>query len=268
MEIIGEKINTSRKEVAAAVQGRDAAFIQELARKQAEAGADYLDVNSGLALYPEEEAEDFSWLVPTIQEVVETPLCIDSTRPQAIAAALELCRGQSMINSVNGDPESLASILPLAARHGSKVIAIPASREGGIPATSEGRVAIARTIAAEAQRHGVALGSVYFDPLVLSISTNHDNGLLFLQTLTALKQEFPEARTVSGLSNVSFGLPRRGVLNRSFLALALGRGMDAAILDPTDRKLMALARATATLLGEDAHCAGYLRAFREGRLDP
>jgi 5-methyltetrahydrofolate--homocysteine methyltransferase len=267
MEIIGEKINTTRKAVEAAVRQRDAAFIQDLARRQAEAGAAFLDVNSGLPLDPEEEAADFEWLVPLIQEAADIPLCLDTAHPKVIEAGLRRHKGRAMINSVNGDPAVLESILPLAGRHHCKVIALTTSREKKIPAGSAERLEIAKAIARRAQDHGVPLEDIYFDPLVLSLATDQKNALVFLETLKAIKQELPGARTVSGLSNISFGLPRRKLLNQAFLVLAGFAGMDAAIADPTDKALMAMVTASEALANKDAYCAGYLRAFREGRLD-
>jgi len=158
MEIIGEKINTTRKDVQKAVRERDAAFIQELAQKQAEGAPPFLDVNSGLALYPEEEGEDFAWLVPLIQKTVDLPLCIDSGRPQPIEAALNLHRGKAMINSVNGDPAKMGEIFPLAKSTGPRVIALTSSREGGIPATSEERLKIAQAIRRRRRNMGFPWG--------------------------------------------------------------------------------------------------------------
>ena len=267
MEIVGEKINTTRKSVRRAVEERDTAFIQDLARKQSEAGATYLDVNSGLALYPEEEAADFAWLVPTIQAVVDMPLCIDSGRKEAIETALKLHKGPAMINSVNGDPESMNVIFPLAKKYDCKVIALTSSREGKIPATSAERLAIAEKIAIEAQNHGIPLENIYFDPLVMPISTAHNNALLFLETLQEIKKTFNTAKTISGLSNISFGLPHRRLLNHVFLVLSLGFGMDAAILDPTDKGIMAMVSATEAMAGRDAYCMQYIQAYKEGRLD-
>ena len=266
MEIMGEKINTSRKGVERAVRERDAAFIRDLAEKQAVAGATYLDVNSGLALYPEEEAEDFGWLVPLIQEVVDLPLCIDSARTPAIEAALELHKGRAMINSVNGDPDKMAAIFPLAGQYRCKVIALTSNKKEGIPPTSAGRLKIAEAIAQESQKHGVPLQDIYFDPLVFSVGTDQGSGLLFLETLREIKRCLGGAKTISGLSNISFGLPRRKLLNQAFLVLALGAGMDAAIMDPTDKAIMALVQATEAVMGRDPFCAGYLKAFRSGKL--
>ena len=267
MEIIGEKINTTRKAVEAAVRQRDAAFIQDLARRQAEAGAAYLDVNSGLPLNPDEEAADFEWLVPLIQEAVDLPLCFDTAHPKVMEAGLRLHKGRAMINSVNGDPAVLESILPLAGRNRCKVIALTTNREKKIPANSAERLEIAKTIARSAEGYGIPLEDIYFDPLVLSLATDQKNALIFLETLKAIKCELPGARTVSGLSNISFGLPKRKLLNQAFLILAGFAGMDAAIADPTDRALMAMVTASEALASRDAYCVRYLQAFREGRLD-
>lgn len=267
MEVIGEKINTTKKTVEQAVRERDAAFIQDLARKQAEAGATYLDINSGMPLYVEEEVEDFAWLVPIIQEAVDLPLCIDSAHPQVIEKALSLHRGKAMINSVNGDPSAMDAIFPLAKQYGCKVVAMTSSKEAGIPSNSSGRLRIAQTIAEEAEKHGVPLENIYFDPLVLSIATDHRNALLFFETLREIKKRMANAKTISGLSNISFGLPKRRLLNQAFLVMCLGHGMDAAILDPTDKAIMALVKTSEALMGHDAYCGGYLCAFRAGMLD-
>ena len=267
MEIIGEKINTTRKHVQKAVQERDSAFIQDLALRQFQAGATYLDVNSGMALYPEEEAEDFAWLVPTIQAVADVPLCIDSAHKMVIESALKLHKGQAMINSVNGDEANMEMVFSLVKAYDCKVIALTSSKATGIPKTSTDRLKIAEKIAAEAQHQGIGLENIYYDPLVMPISTAGSNAVVYLETLREIKQTYPGAKIVSGLSNISFGLPSRKLLNQVFLVLSLGSGMDAAILDPTDKKIMAMLVATEAMLGRDEYCAQYIQAFKEGRFD-
>jgi cobalamin-dependent methionine synthase I len=267
MEIIGEKINTTRKNVQKAVQERDSAFIQDLALRQFQAGATYLDVNSGLALYPEEEAEDFVWLVPTIQAVADVPLCIDSAHGMVIESALKLHKGQAMINSVNGDEANMEMVFSLARTYDCKVIALTSSKKAGIPKTSADRLKIVEKIVTEAQHQGIALENIYFDCLVMPIATAASNAVLFLETLQEIKQTYPAAKTVSGLSNISFGLPSRKLLNQVFLILSLGFGMDAAILDPTDKKIMAMLLTTEAMLGRDAYCTQYIQAYKEGKLE-
>jgi 5-methyltetrahydrofolate corrinoid/iron sulfur protein methyltransferase len=266
MEIIGEKINTTLKAVGKAVRERDAALIKDLAQKQAQAGAAYLDVNSGLALYPEEEAQDFAWLVPVIQEAVDLPLCIDSARSQAIEAALKLHKGQAMINSVNGDRASMEAVFPLVKKYGCKIIALTSSKEKGISNISSERLKIAETIADEAVKHGISVEDIYFDPLVLPISTDQKSALVFLETVKEIKKNIG-AKIVSGLSNISYGLPRRRLINQAFFVLASGCGMDAAILDPTDKAMMGLVQTVKTLMGKDPYCMQFLKAFRGGALD-
>ncbi len=267
MEIIGEKINTTRKSVQQAVLNRDIDFVQDLARKQANAGATFLDVNSGLALYPEEEASDFEWLVPTIQPAVNLPLVIDSGRQLPLETALKLHKGDAIINSVNGDSQSMEIVFSLAKKYGCSTIALTSSKKNGIPATSQERLKIANEIAKEAQKYSISLGKIYFDPLVLPLATNGKNGLVFLDTLRLIKREFPKAKTISGLSNISFGLPVRKAVNLSFLILSINAGLDAAILDPTNKGTMAMIRATDALMDKDAFCGQYLMAFKGGKLD-
>ncbi len=267
MEIIGEKINTTRKPVQQAVQDRDIDFIQDLARKQADAGATHLDVNSGLALYPEEEAADFEWLVPAIQQVIDLPLVLDSGRQLPLETALKLHQGKAIINSVNGDLKSMETIFPLVKKYGCSTIALTSSKKSGIPATATERLKIAEDIAKESQKCGITLDNIYFDPLVLPISTDGKNGLIFIDTLRQIKTEFPEAKTISGLSNISFGLPVRKAVNLAFLILSIKAGLDAAILDPTSKGTIAMIRATEALMDRDAFCGQYLTAFREGKLN-
>lgn len=268
MLIVGEKLNSSIKRVAEAIETRDAAVVQDLARRQAEAGADYLDANAATRVA--QELDDLAWLVETIQAVTDTPLCIDSPNAAAIARGLELVRasgrpGRPLINSITGEPERLHGILPLAAEYHCPVVALT-SDEQGIPTTVEERLRIAGRIVAEAEKVGVPQEDLYFDPLVLPVSTDARNGALFMDALAAIKAEYPRVKTISGLSNVSYGLPKRKIINRAFLVMAMHAGMDAAIMDPLDMDLMALLKAGEMLLGRDEFCMNYLMAYRAGQL--
>ncbi len=263
--IIGENINSSIKEVEAAILQRNAAYIKDLARRQKDAGAHYLEVNSGLRLYPQEEAEDLEWLVPLIQEETGLPVCIDSAHALVHRAALRQHRGRAILNSINGDPEPWEEVLNLAKEHGCGVIALLSDRQG-IPANAAGRLKIAEKIVQGISRYGLAPEILYLDPLVVPVSVNTGNGPLVLETLRELKRYFPEVKTVSALSNVSFGLPRRRLLNQAFIVMALEAGLDAAIINPLDQRLMALVTAAQALLNRDAFCMNYIQAFRQGRL--
>ena len=265
MKIIGEKINGTRKTVAAAIASRDAEFIQNLAKKQVEGGAHWLDVNAGT--HPDREVDDMLWLIDLIQGVTEVPLCLDSANPQALAAALSAVKKTPLVNSISGELDRLNKVLPIVAQHGCEVIAL-CMDDKGIPADVEGRLAVARKLFEATRGAGVPDEKVYVDPLVMTIASNTDAGRATLDTIRAIHAEFPQAHISLGLSNVSFGLPARSLVNRTFLTLAIAAGMDTAIVDPNDRELKAALFATDLLLGDDKHCLNYTRAFRKGLLEP
>ncbi|MBM4274526.1 MAG: methyltetrahydrofolate cobalamin methyltransferase [Deltaproteobacteria bacterium] len=263
--VIGENINSSIKEVEAAILQRNGSYIKDLARRQKDAGADYLEVNSGLRLYPQEEAEDLEWLVPLIQEETGLPICIDSAHALVHQAALRHHQGRAILNSINGDMESWKEILPLAKEHGCGIIALLSDRQG-IPGAAAGRVKIAEKIIQGISHYGLSPEILYLDLLVMPISVNTGNGLVVLETLKELKRSFPQVKTVAALSNISYGLPRRRLLNQAFVIMALEAGLDAAIINPLDQRLMALMKAAQALLNRDAFCMNYIQAFRQGRL--
>jgi 5-methyltetrahydrofolate corrinoid/iron sulfur protein methyltransferase len=265
MKIIGEKINGTRKRVAQAIVERDVNFIQDLARRQSEAGAAWLDVNAGTA--PSREADDLIWLIQTVQAVVEAPLCLDSANPAALNVALQAVNKTPMINSVSGEPARLEGILPLAVKHNCPLIAL-AMDEKGIPKTGEDRLAVTRRIIAETRRQGLPDENLYVDPLAMTLSTNTESGQTALATMRAIRSEFPAVHLTCGLSNISFGLPARSQINRVFVTLAMQAGLDSAILDPLDREMQAALITADLVLGRDRHCLNYTRAFRAGVFGP
>ncbi len=264
MKIIGEKLNGTRKQVKEAILSRDAAFIQKLAADQAAAGAHWIDVNAGTAA--EREPEDLVWLVETVQAAVTRPLCLDSANPAALAAALPRVKQAPLINSISGEAARLAGVLPLAAQARGGVIAL-AMDDTGIPATAEGRLAIVRRLIEATRGAGIPDEQVYVDPLVLTVGASGDAARVTLATVRAVKAEFPHVHFTSGLSNVSFGLPVRSLINRAFLTLMLEAGLDTAILDPLDRELRKAMLAAEAVLGIDRHCLNYTRAYRAGLLE-
>lgn len=261
IKLIGEKINGTRKRVAQAIAERDVAFIQDVARKQAAAGATWLDVNAGT--HPDREPEDLVWLIDTIQAVVDIPLCLDSANPQALAVAIKAVHQTPMINSISGEPQRLEGILPFVAEHGCPVIALAMDAQK-IPETSATRVAVVHTILAATRAAGIPDERIYVDPLAMTISTNTQSGMIFFDTLRTVHEIYPEVHFTAGLSNISFGLPARSYINRAFLTLALAAGLDSAILDPLDQELKAALLAAELLLGRDPHCLHYTRAYRAG----
>ena len=261
LKIIAEKINGTRKRVAQAIKDRDAAFIQGLARQQAEVSATaWLDVNAGTA--PQREPEDLIWLVETIQSVVEKPLALDSANPVALKAALGVVKHKPMINSISLEPGRL-DVYPIVAENKCPVVAL-AMNEKGIPKTKGERMEVIGKILERTGHMGIADEDIYFDPLVMTIATGQENARLFLDTVREIKKTFPKVHITCGLSNISFGMPARSFINRIFLALSMEAGMDCAICDPNNRDIQTTILATNLLLAEDKHCLQFTRAFRTG----
>lgn len=261
MRIIGEKINGTRKGVSKAIAERDADYIKDLAVKQTEAGAVWLDVNAGT--HPNQEPDDLVWLISNIQSVVNTPLCLDSANPKALSTAIKAVDKTPMINSINGEPQRLESILPIVAEYDCEVIAL-AMDEKKIPETSERRVAVVHRVMQATREADIPDEKIYIDPLVMTISTNSHNGLIFIETLQAIQAVYSQVHFTAGLSNISFGLPARSYVNRAFLTLALQAGLDCVIMDPLDQELKAALLAAELVLGRDHHCLNYIQAFRAG----
>ncbi|MBZ5718911.1 MAG: dihydropteroate synthase [Acidobacteriia bacterium] len=260
MLIIGELINCTRKKVGEAAQKRDAEFFCELARKQAAAGAHMLDVNGGL---PEQEVELLSWLVDLVQGAVEIPLCLDSADPQALMKALPRCKQRPMVNSITDEPARWA-MLPVLKEHRPKVIALCLS-EAGMPRGVEDRVATASRLVDRLTAEGFALDDIYVDPCVMPIATSPQSRDL-LAAVSQIVARYPGIHISAGVSNISFGLPVRKLVNETFLLLLMAHGLDAAIVDPCDAQLMMNVAAAEALLGRDGHCKSYLRAYRDGKL--
>lgn len=264
MIVIGEKINATRSAVRDIIENRDDDQLKELAKRQSAAGAGYIDVNVGTGKGTrQDEIEAMRWAVATLNTVVETPLCIDSADPLVLEAGLAVMdRRPAMINSVKADTGYLDAVLPLAARFKAPVVAL-AMDESGIPKTVEGRIAACGMIAEGCHTHDVPVTSVFFDPLVLPVSTDAGQGKVTLDTLRTIKESFPGARTTMGLSNISFGLPGRALINAAFLQMAIYAGLDAAIMDPLNEDMMQAARTGNALMGRDRHFRKYSRALRK-----
>ncbi len=265
MLIIGERINATRKQIGAALKNRDADHIRNEARQQAAAGADYLDVNGGST--PEEEKENMAWLCEEVQSASELPMCIDSASAEAIREGLRLNRnGRPLINSISMEKGRYEEILPIVKEQNAMVIAL-AIDDSGIPQTADDRLKVVERIVGEAEKNGIALSDVFVDPLVMALSADGNSGNLVIDVIQGIKQRWPDLKTTSGLSNISFGLPNRRLVNRVFLAMLMAHGMDSAIVDPLDEKLMATVFAGRALAGKDEFCMAYLEAYRAKKLE-
>lgn len=260
MQIVGELINASRKQIAAAIQAQDAEAVQEIAKNEHEAGADYIDVNAGV--FVGQEADYLQWLVKTVQQVVDAPCCIDSPDPKAIENALIHHKGTAMLNSISLEKERFERLLPIVSGTELKIVALCMSDEG-MPETCIERVKIADKLINDLVRNNIPISNIYVDPLVQPISTKNNFGLEFLNAVEAIMTKFPGVHTICGLSNISYGLPMRKVLNRNFAVMAIAKGLDSLIINPLDKQMMSNIIAAETLAGRDDYCVKYLKAYRD-----
>lgn len=265
MLIIGELLNSTRNKVKQALQEKDEATIRSLARRQVEAGADILDVNTATSM--ERETGDMEWVIGLIYDEVGegVRLAIDSPNPKAIAAGLALCKARPMINSLNNDTKLREQLIPLAKEYDADIIGLTMGGKGGMPKTREDRLGEAERLISSLEAAEVNLEQLYIDPLAMSIGSNQEQAMAVIETVRGIKERWGDlgVKTSSGLSNVSFGLPGRSIINRAFLAMLLGAGLDAALIDPTDQGLMDILKASAALIGADAYCLEYIRYMRE-----
>jgi cobalamin-dependent methionine synthase I len=263
MIIVGELINTSRKRVEDAVKSGDADFIQELAARQAQAGAHYIDVNAGT--FVEDEIKYLPWLVETVQAAVDLPLCLDSPNPKALEKALAVHHGIPMINSISLESDRYHAMLPLVTAHPCKLVAL-CMKASAMPVSAQERIDAAGELIQGLVKAGMPLDHIFIDPLVQPVSVDVHMGRAVLEAISGIKERYPGASTICGLSNISFGLPERKRINRCFLALAVRSGLDAAIMDPTDLRLTAALKTAQMLLGQDEYCMAYIEAYEKGEL--
>lgn len=263
MIIVGELINTSRSAIEQAVKKGDREFIQRIAVQQARSGAVYIDVNAGTLR--EKEVDSLAWLVETVQAAVDLPLCLDSPNPEALEKALAVHKGIPMINSISLEKERYTSMLPLVTAHPCKLVAL-CMKQTGMPTTAKERIDAAGELIGRLTQAGMKTENIFVDPLVQPVSVDTVMGRAVLEAISGIKAQYPSVHTICGLSNVSFGLPERKLINRYFLSLAMHSGLDAAILDPTDLRLAAALKTTAVLLGQDDYCEVFIEAYEKGEL--
>jgi 5-methyltetrahydrofolate corrinoid/iron sulfur protein methyltransferase len=263
MLIIGERVNSSRKAIARAIEARDTTCIQNEAKAQDEAGADYIDVNAGA--FAGEEPECLRWVVEVVQKATDLPLSIDSPDPAVIQGVLPLLERPPMINSITLEPARLNHILPLVTAHGARVIGLCQS-EDKMAESVDDKLRLAGQLVERVTRAGIPLNDLYIDPLVYPLATHSGSAMAAMAAIDRIMWEFPGVHTICGLTNVSYGLPERKLINRTFLAAAISRGLDAVIMDPTDPLLYAALKAGLAVAGKDDYCMDYIDAFRAGRL--
>ncbi|MGZ4887420.1 MAG: dihydropteroate synthase [Candidatus Aminicenantales bacterium] len=260
MIIVGERLNSSRKVVLEALQNNDADYLCGQALAQEQAKAAYIDLNAAAMM--EKEIDTLCWAIPLLQRAVKVPLALDTPNPDAMEAALKTHQGRALLNSLPGDSASLEALVPLIRRFRPRVIALCLDKDGP-PENADIAVSRARKMADILQSAGLHPDDIFIDPLVRPIGVDHSSGMVFLESVARIKNALPGIKTIAGVSNVSFGLPQRRLINRTLLVLAVAKGLDAAICDPLDGDVQASLAAAEALLGQDPSLKKYLSHIRE-----
>lgn len=265
MIIIGEKINGAIPSVAEAIANKDSDFIKSLARTQAEAGADFIDVcaSGDVAV----ELENMKWLIGLVQDVVDTPIAIDSPDAAICVNAMPFCNRPGLINSVSMEGDKIDRVFPAIADTNWECAALLCD-DRGIPKTGEERLEIFQAIMKKAAEYTIAPSRLHIDPLVEMLCTSEDGINIILEVIREIKFQYPAIHVTGGASNISFNLPARKFVNQAFLVLAMGAGMDSAIINPLHKHMMGLIYATEALKGNDEYCIEYINGYREGLFGP
>lgn len=258
MIIIGEKINATRKQVAQAIKLQDAQAIAELARMQAEAGANYVDVNGG---DPEHEVENMVWLIDVVQGAVQLPLSLDSVNPQAIMAGLKRVKHKPIINSITLEKKRMEQTLSIVRDYPCSVVAL-LMNDNGVPSGVDDRLRMAEELVGRLIDAGKLEDEIFVDPCFLTVYTEPNAGLDLLESIRRIRKRWPNIHISGGVSNASHGLPERKWINQAYLLLAMGAGLDAAIIDPCTEGTMPLVMAARVILNKDEMAMNYIAATR------
>ena len=263
MLIVGEKINATRKRIAQACQQRDAELIIQTVSEQVQAGADYIDVNAGL---PGKEVQTMEWLLGLVQTTTDLPLMLDSSDPVAMKKGLELAKTKPVVNSISMEKDRLEQFTPLLKEHDCGVVGLCLS-DAGMPSGVEDRLATADTLIEHLTKIcGKKIEDIYLDLCVFPVSAQTRDPMDMALAIEKVMAKYPGLHTIAGLSNVSFGLPARRLLNLSFLTILISRGLDAVICDPNCPGLLATIAAAELLSNRDEFAMNYITAHREGKL--
>jgi 5-methyltetrahydrofolate--homocysteine methyltransferase len=261
MIIIGEKLNGSIPSMGKAIAAKDEARIRELAKLQSEAGANFLDVCASVQV--DVEVETLKWMLDLVQDETDVPICLDSPSAETIVKALPFCKKPGIVNSVSGEGEKMDLIFPIIADTTWGCVALLCD-DRGIPKSVEQRMETFEAIMEKAKKFNIAPSRLYIDPLVVTLSTSETALTAFAECTRQIKAKYPDIHITSGLSNISFGLPSRKLINMAFMVLAMGAGMDSAIVDPTNRDMLGMIYAADALLENDEYCLEYIGAYKEG----
>ncbi|MDO8684150.1 MAG: dihydropteroate synthase [Armatimonadota bacterium] len=265
MYVIGERINGMFNVIGDALAAKDKKAVQEMAEKQIVGGADALDINVGTRVPKAERAAAMKWLVDTTREVTHKPLSIDNPSLETVRVGVEAAvkGGKAIINSTTGQQEKLAAFMKLAREFEAGIICLSID-ENGVAATAEGKAEIGMRSLAAAMEAGVSVENVYLDPIILPVNCDQKAPGIVLETIRQFKLlSDPAPHIVIGLSNLSQGASERELINRAFLTMAVGAGLDAAIVDSLDTELMDSMIAAEMLLNRTIYSDSFLKAYRQ-----
>jgi 5-methyltetrahydrofolate--homocysteine methyltransferase len=264
MIVIGEQINATRKRIAEALHNRDAAVIRKAATRQAAAGANYLDINGGDPRAGR-EAENMAWLIEIAQACTDLPVAVDSANSDAARVGLSKARGKPILNSISLEADRLEPLSALAGEYDCLVVALLMGHDGP-PRCLDDRLRNAEKLIARLLSVGRKIDEIIVDPCFFPISADAASGREVMQSISAIRQKWPGVHCGGGLSNISYGLPERRLVNLAALAVAIHHGMDAALVDPTQEGVMSTIYASEAVAGADEFCMNYVSAAREGKL--
>ena len=264
MIIIGEKINATRKSIAAALEARDAEYIAKTAIEQSDAGADYIDINGG---DPREgkETRNMEWLLDIVQSNTDKPVAVDSADPGTVKLGLTKANKKPILNSISLETERLESVLPIAGENECMIVAL-LMNDAGPPKSVDDRVKTAGELIEKITSVGKKIDEIIIDPCFLPISAEQNSGRTVIDSIAAIHKKFPEVHIGGGCSNISFGLPKRKLINFALLSQAIYHGMDVGLIDPCVPGIIACIKAAEAVAGLDDFCMNYVTAEREGKL--
>lgn len=260
MIIIGEKINGSIPSVAKAIADRDEAFLRDLAVRQAEAGSTYIDVCASVE--PEFEYDTLAWMLNLVQDAVDTPIAVDSPDANCIVKCLPLVKKPGLVNSVSMEGDKVDVVFPVIADTKWECVALLCD-DTGIPKSAADRLRVFDNLMKKAEEYKIDPSRLHIDPLVEMLCTSEDGIAMVIEVITEIKKRYPTIHITGAVSNISFNLPARKMVNQAYCVLAMNAGMDSAIFDPLNRDLMGMVYATEALLGMDDYCMEYIGAYRD-----
>ena len=261
MIIIGEKINGAIPSTGKAIAAKDAEFIRNLAIKQAEAGANFIDVCASVD--DDIELETMKWLIDIVQDAVDTPIAVDSPNVYTCIESMKYCNKPGLFNSVSLEGDKVDVAFKVLADTKWECVALLNS-DKGIPKTAKDRLEVFTDLMAKCKEYNIDPSRMHIDPLIEMLCTSEDGITMVTEVIREIKKQYPTIHVTGAVSNISFNLPARRIANQAFAVLAMSAGMDSFILDPLNKDMMGMLFATEAMMGEDEYCMEYIGAFREG----